>query len=63
MVGIDMDLVSELFGTPMRPQGLPILVGMWRVKDDAIMERLLRSERPPSHEEFLGRAQVALDET
>lgn len=61
LVGIDMDLVEELFGIPRRPEGLPVLVGMWRVKDDAAIDRITRLDRPPPKEEFLGRGQVALE--
>lgn len=59
LVGIDMDLVKELFGTPQRPRGLPVVAGVWRLKDATSIERVVSKKHPPSSKEYLGRAQVS----
>ena len=56
--GIDMNLGDELFGKPKRPQGLPVLIFMYRVKDPhTIPEKI---SRPPPATEFLGRGEIRL---
>ena len=56
--GIGMNLGDELFGKPKQPQGLPVLIYMYRVKNPyTIPEKILR---PPPATEFLGRGKIRL---
>ncbi len=47
--GHGMDLLTELYGTPQRPKGLPILVGLWRLTDEMTLNWMISHEKiPPS---------------
>jgi hypothetical protein len=61
LIGIDMDLVTELFGNPQRPPGLPVLAAIWRVKDfETMISRVEAGKAPAPSEEYLGRGEVSL---
>ena len=63
LVGIDMDVVAELFGTSKRPQGLPVLAAIWRAKDlGGMVSRVEAGKAPASSEEYLGRGEIRLEE-
>ncbi len=59
-VGIDMDLINELFGAAQRPHGLPVLVAMWQIRDISEARAELQRRRTLPTSDFLGRGEVAL---
>jgi hypothetical protein len=62
VVGIDMDLDQELFGTRQRPSGLPVLVALWRIRNENVLKRILETGRPLPGTEFLGRGELTLED-
>lgn len=57
VIGIEMNPINELFGQSKRPLGLPVLVSLWRVKDEEARNRVILEPKPPPGE-FLGRGEV-----
>ncbi len=56
-IGAGMNPVTELFGVPTRPSGLPVQVAIWRVPHATASNV---TEMPPA-QGFLGRAEIYLD--
>ncbi len=61
VIGIDMDPLEELIGTPRRPPGLPVLVASYRLEGKEWIKRFGATGKPPPATEFLGRGQLALE--
>lgn len=60
VLGIDMDLISELFETSRRPRGLPVLGAVWRLSENFSFSGITSGERALGRQNFLGRATLVL---
>ena len=61
LLGMNSNLIQELFGISRRAPTWPVVAGMYRLRDDAMKEEALSSKAIPTSSEYLGRAAIFLD--